>query len=337
MVSLPGEPHGTTDIKSVNGRKIDSAFIGSCTNGRIDDLRQAAAILKNKKVAPGVVLKIVPATDDIWKQALEEGLIKIFKDAGALVSNAGCAGCAAGQVGQNGPKEITISTGNRNFPGKQGKGEVYLASADIVAASCVAGYITTPDLIPNTPALFEKTASSTPIAVAEKEHVSVEKPTVVEGDVWLIQTDNIDTDMIYHNRYLTITDIKQMGQYAFDNLKGYEDFAKKAKASDIVVTGKNFGSGSSRQQAVDCFTSLGISCILAESFGAIYERNAINAAMPILTYSTLEGLDLAHGDRIRVNFKTGEVTNLKNNKTINIDKMFDVQVEIYQRGGIFNK
>ena len=87
---------------------------------------------------------------------LKKGLINIFKNAGALVSNAGCAGCAAGQVGQNGPGEVTISTGNRNFPGKQGKGSVYLASPEIVAASAVAGYITTPDNIPDKPCGIRK-------------------------------------------------------------------------------------------------------------------------------------------------------------------------------------
>ncbi|MGE5420351.1 MAG: 3-isopropylmalate dehydratase large subunit, partial [Chloroflexota bacterium] len=92
MVSRPGEPHDAVDLKKVAGIKIDSAFIGSCTNGRMQDMRKAAEILKNRKVAPGVVLKIVPATDAIWKQCLSEGLMEIFKNAGALVSNAGCAG-----------------------------------------------------------------------------------------------------------------------------------------------------------------------------------------------------------------------------------------------------
>ncbi len=152
---MPGEPHDTVDVKTLSGTKIDSAFIGSCTNGRMEDMQKAAAILKDRKVAPGVILKIVPATDEIWKQCLEEGLINIFKNAGALVSNAGCAGCAAGQVGQNGPGEITISTGNRNFPGKQGKGSVYLASPEMVAASAIAGYITTPDKIPSRPSVIQ--------------------------------------------------------------------------------------------------------------------------------------------------------------------------------------
>jgi 3-isopropylmalate dehydratase small subunit len=335
MVAKPGHPHDDISVNDVRNVKIDSGFIGSCTNGRIEDLRIAASILKGKKVAPGVVLKIVPATDATWNQAMNEGLIKIFKNAGVLVSNAGCAGCATGQVGQNGPGEVTISTGNRNFEGKQGKGFVYLASPAIVAASAVAGCITTPDQIPASPALFVVTRHASRVSRKE-EKVKVDEPTVVEGSVWIIPKDDIDTDMIFHNRYLTITDIREMGQYTFDNLKGFEDFSKKAKAGDIVITNKNFGAGSSRQQAVDCFLSLGISCILAESYGAIYERNAINAAMPILTYdpSMLEKVDVKNGNRIRVDFVSGELTNLENQKTTAINRFYDAQLAIYRNGGL---
>jgi 3-isopropylmalate/(R)-2-methylmalate dehydratase large subunit len=333
MVANPGHPHDDTSVESVRNTKIDSAFLGSCTNGRIGDLRIAAGILKGRKVAPGVVLKIVPSTDAIWRQALDEGLIQVFKDAGAMVSNAGCAGCAAGQVGQNGPEEISISTGNRNFSGKQGKGSMYLASPGVVAASAIAGFITTPDQIPAAPALFEKKEAKAREVV---QKVVSQKQTVVEGRAWVIQRDDIDTDMIFHNRYLTITNIKEMGQYSFDNLKGYEDFAKKAQESDIVFTTKNFGAGSSRQQAVDCFLSLGISAIVAESFGAIYERNAINAAMPIMTYAPgqLEELELEQDDRVRLNMQTGEVNNLTKNKTVYINKFYDAQMQIYKNGGL---
>ncbi len=335
MVSLPGKPHASVNILEAKKVKIDSAFVGSCTNGRMEDLREVARILKGRKVAPGVVLKIVPTTNEIWNQCLEEGLIKVFKEAGALVSNAGCAGCAAGQVGQNGPGEITISTGNRNFPGKQGKGSVYLASPAVVAASAVAGYITTVDDIPVEPAVFDVEEKLDRIEKATSEKKTENKPTVVEGRVWVIKEDNIDTDMIFHNRYLTITDINEMGQYTFDNLAGYEDFAKKAQAGDIVMVQKNFGSGSSRQQAVDCFKSLGIQAVLAESFGAIYERNAINAAFPILTYETAEGLDLSDGDKVRVNFETGQIANLANGKSVKANPFSEVQMEIYQNGGLF--
>jgi 3-isopropylmalate dehydratase small subunit len=171
---------------------------------------------------------------------------------------------------------------------------------------------------------------------AEETKEDSQKPTFVKGRIWLINQDDIDTDMIFHNRYLTITKVEEMGQYAFDNLKGYEHFAKEAKAGDIIVTGKNFGSGSSRQQAVDCFVALGVSCLLAESFGAIYERNAINAAFPILTYTSeqLKELQLENKDEISIDFITGEVRNLTKNKSTRIRPFFDVQNEIYQKGGL---
>ncbi len=337
-VSRPGKPHDTVAINDLIDKKIkiDSGFIGSCTNGRIEDMAATAKVLKDRKVAPGVMLKIVPSTEEVWAECLEKGYIDIFKQAGALVSNPGCAGCAAGQVGQNGPGEITISTGNRNFPGKQGKGEVYLASPTNVAASSIAGFVTTPENIPAEPANwdFAFNPSKTTEAVTQEKEVE-NRPVEVEGRVWFIEEDNIDTDMIFHNRYLTITNIDEMGPYTFDNLKGYEDFAKKAKPGDIIVVKKNFGSGSSRQQAVDCFKALGVQLILAESFGAIYERNAINAAMPIMTYESMKPIELKNGDTIRVNFENGKVTNISNNKEMQADPFSEVQLEIYQNGGLF--
>ncbi|HAG15167.1 MAG TPA: homoaconitate hydratase [Bacteroidales bacterium] len=335
MVALPGAPHDTVAIPEQAKIKIDSAFVGSCTNGRIEDLREVARVINGRKLAPGVVLKIVPSTDDVWRQAMEEGLFSIFKTAGALISNAGCAGCAAGQVGQNGVGEITISTGNRNFPGKQGKGSVYLASPASVAASAIAGYITDENHIPEKPLEFHPEEKLERMQKAHQEQKIIEKPKIVEGRAWFIDEDNIDTDMIFHNRYLAITEISEMGQYTLDNLKGHEDFAKKAKIGDIVFVSKNFGSGSSRQQAVDCFVALGIQAIVAESFGAIYERNAINAAFPILTYRSVDGLSLNNGDQIRINFETGKIENRTKNTHIQANPFYEVQMEIYQQGGLF--
>ena len=337
MVSRPGEPHDTVGVKDLPVTRIDSAFIGSCTNGRIEDMRITAEILRGRTVAPGVVLKIVPATDAIWKQCLDEGLINVFKHAGALVSNAGCAGCAAGQVGQNGKGEITISTGNRNFPGKQGQGSVFLASPAVVAASALAGYITTPDAIPATPPEFSFSAGQPVAPAAITKTAKEQRPTIIKGRIWFIERDNIDTDMIFHNRYLSITDMREMGQYAFDNLEGYKDFAKKALPGDIIVTGKNFGSGSSRQQAVDCFVALGVQAVVARSFGAIYERNAINAAFPVLTYSSLEKIDLKDHDVLTINLLTGEVVNDRNGLSTVINPFYDAQYEIYMRGGLLGK
>jgi len=332
QISRPGHPEDVVDVASVAGTKIGSAFIGSCTNGRFEDMQAAAEILKGKKVAPGVVLKIVPSTDKIWRQCLEAGFIEIFKGARALVSNAGCAGCAAGQVGQNGPGEITVSTGNRNFPGKQGKGEVYLASPAVVAASAVAGVIALPGEIPETPILFPR-GEKQPLAPSEAtpSESPSEKPETFKGRVWVVAKDNIDTDTIFHNRYLTITDIAEMGQFAFDNLEGWEDFAKKAQPGDIVVTGKNFGAGSSRQQAVDCFESLGVTMVIAESFGAIYERNAINKGFPVVAADLIsEGLET--GQEIEVDLRN-QVISLPSGRQVKAS-FSDVQMDIYRRGGL---
>lgn len=333
LISRPGEPHDTVPVSQLKGLKIDSAFIGSCTNGRMNDMRIVADILKNRKVAPGVVLKIVPSTSEIWDQSLKEGIIDLFRKSGALVSNAGCAGCAAGQVGQNGPGEITISTGNRNFAGKQGKGSVYLASPAIAAASAVAGYITEPDDIPENPALFVSDAK--PVYKSSKipgTHKVVSNE--LKGRARLIPKDNIDTDLIFHNRYLSITDIKEMGQYTFDNMTGYEDFAENTKPGDIVITGKNFGCGSSRQQAVDCFVSLGINAIVAGSFGAIYERNAINAAFPVISMKHIPFDEIHEGDQLRINLKTGTVEDLTTGKKYYADPFSEVQFKIYVKGGL---
>ncbi|MDF1576068.1 MAG: aconitase/3-isopropylmalate dehydratase large subunit family protein [Bacteroidales bacterium] len=336
-ISLPGKPHDTAELPAEKVW-IDSAFIGSCTNGRIEDMRAAAEVLKGRVLAEGVVLKIVPATDRVWQACMEEGLLNVLKEAGALVSNAGCAGCAAGQVGQNGPGECTISTGNRNFPGKQGQGEVYLASPSVVAASALAGYITSVDALPEVPEKREFRSAAGHRAETKKKARAAGtpgRPNEIEGRAWYIPMDNIDTDMIFHNRHLSITDIEEMGQYTFGNLSGYEDFAKKVKPGDIVVTGKNFGSGSSRQQAVDCFISLDVRCVLAESFGAIYERNAINAAFPIMNSDRIASLELEDGDVISLNFETGAIRNVTKNIMLESTPFSEVQMEIYQNNGLF--
>jgi 3-isopropylmalate/(R)-2-methylmalate dehydratase large subunit len=362
LISRPGHPEDVVPVDELQGTAVDSVFIGSCTNGRYEDFAAAARVLEGRHVAPGVVLKIVPATDVIWRQLLEDGVVQVFKEAGALISNAGCAGCAAGQVGQNGPGEVTVSTGNRNFPGKQGKGEVYLASPETAAACAVAGVITTVHAMQAMPiahvdgvvatqaqgALHATNAASAVGAANAASAVNAAgaageagtdagaesagtKPTTVRGRVWRIAVDNIDTDMIFHNRYLTITDMKQMGQYTFDNLAGWEDFATKVQPGDIVVTGRNFGCGSSRQQAVDCFLALGVSAVVAESFGAIYERNAINAGFVILNSPAVHAVET--GETVTVDFVTGTITR-EDGSEIPGRPCSDAQLRIYQRGGL---
>jgi len=145
QVAVPPSPNSVQSLADVRGLRIDSGFIGSCTNGRTEDFARAADILKGRTVKKGVMLKIVPATRRVYEELLDRGILKILFESGAIVVNPGCGGCAEGHVGLTGKGETQISTGNRNFPGKQGKGRTYLASPAVVAASCVAGEIAGPE------------------------------------------------------------------------------------------------------------------------------------------------------------------------------------------------
>ena len=126
--------------------EIDQVFIGSCTNGRIDDLRDAAKILKGKEIANDLRMLVIPASKETYLKALDEGLIKIFVEAGALVSQPCCGPCLGGHTGLIGPDEVSLSTSNRNFKGRQGspEGEVYLSSAKVAAQSAIEGRIAIP-------------------------------------------------------------------------------------------------------------------------------------------------------------------------------------------------
>jgi len=148
--------------------------------------------------------------------------------------------------------------------------------------------------------------------------------------------DDIDTDMIFHNRYLHITDVDQMGQYALDNLKGWEDFAQKAQPDDILLAGVNFGAGSSRQQAVDCFRALSIGAIVAESYGAIYKRNAINSGFPIVTLPDLSQIygQFKNGDQLEIDLFSGQMV-LNENRTFQAEPPSRVQMDISLAGDLF--
>jgi 3-isopropylmalate/(R)-2-methylmalate dehydratase large subunit len=147
QVACPHSPQKVKPVGEVTDIRIDQAVIGSCTNGRIEDLRIAAQVLKGRKAAPGVRLIIIPATQQVYRQALEEGLFQIFVASEAVVSTPTCGPCLGGYMGILAEGERAVSTTNRNFVGRMGhpKSEVYLASPAVAAASAVLGRIAHPD------------------------------------------------------------------------------------------------------------------------------------------------------------------------------------------------
>ena len=146
-VACPHLPENTKTIAELGHIEIQQAVIGSCTNGRIEDMRAAAAVLKGRKVHPDVRTIIIPATQEVYLQCMEEGLTKIFIEAGAIVSTPTCGPCLGGHMGILAHGERAVSTTNRNFVGRMGHitSEIYLASPAVAAVSAVAGYICAPD------------------------------------------------------------------------------------------------------------------------------------------------------------------------------------------------
>ncbi len=149
MVAVPHSPSNGKAISEVAGTRIHQAFLGSCTNGRIEDLRVAASIINGHSIDPAIRMIVTPASPQTYMQAIAEGLIQIFIDAGALVTNPGCGVCIGGHLGLIAKDEVCISSSNRNFKGRMGSREarIYLASPAVVAASALKGEITDPRLL----------------------------------------------------------------------------------------------------------------------------------------------------------------------------------------------
>ena len=145
QIAAPPSPANVHDVSEFSDVKVDSIFIGSCTNGRIEDIRAVAEVMGERRVAPNVMAKIVPSTKKVFAQMIEEGLLQKLFSKGFIIANPGCGGCAFGQIGMTGPGEVQLSTANRNFPGKQGAGDTYLVGPKVAAASAVLGRIAQPE------------------------------------------------------------------------------------------------------------------------------------------------------------------------------------------------
>ncbi|MFH1812294.1 MAG: 3-isopropylmalate dehydratase [Pseudomonadota bacterium] len=153
--------------------------------------------------------------------------------------------------------------------------------------------------------------------------------------MFVIPVDGIDTDMIFHNRHLAITEPAKMAPHAFGNLAGYEHFPTWVEPGDLVWVGANFGCGSSRQQAVDALMALGVQAVIGRSFGAIYWRNAVNAGLPVLTCDEdLDHVPVRTGDRIRIDLASGRIELLQQGQVVMARPLGAVPLGIVQRGGL---
>jgi homoaconitate hydratase len=256
---------------------IQKAYLLSCVNSRLEDLEAAAKVLTGKKVAPGVEFYLGAASKWVQEEAERRGVWRTLLDAGANPLPAGCGPCIGLGVGLLEPGEVGISATNRNFKGRMGSRDAkcYLASPEVVAASAVAGYICGPHETRTSSLSRNFTEFSTASAV-EKVEILPGFPERVRGRVVFMPQDNVNTDAIYGKDYTYRDDMtpETMAKVVMENYD--PQFASRTDAGDVIVSGFNFGTGSSREQAVTCLKAKKIPMVIAASFSQTYLRNAYN-------------------------------------------------------------
>jgi 3-isopropylmalate/(R)-2-methylmalate dehydratase large subunit len=353
MVPLTTRNFSPADVVAVSllkGKKIDQVFIGSCTNGRLEDLKIAARVFKavGKPVAEGVRCLVVPATPGIWRQAEQEGLLDIFMQANCCVSNPSCAACLGMSCGVIAPGEVCVSTTNRNFPGRMGVGGmVHLASPAVAAMSAIRGVIAAPkaaifkgrDFSARTqaaPGKFKKVKFK-PVDYKSLLQKHAEKSKVFSGSPFYLKLDNVDTDQIIPARYLTETDKAKLGEKCLEGAPLSAEERQPLWNCQVLVAGENFGSGSSREHAVWALEEVGIKCVIAASFARIFYNNMFNNGLLCveLPAGIIAKLFEARPQRLEITWDTGKNQPGKISWSEAVDfKISEYQKELIRKGGL---
>jgi homoaconitate hydratase len=323
-VSGPDTVQVSTPLAELEKKRVEiqKAYIVSCVNSRLGDLAEAARVLEGKKVAPGVKLYLAAASLAVEQEARERGYWQTLVDAGAVALPSGCGPCIGLGTGLLEAGETGISATNRNFKGRMGSREAkcYLSSPAVVAASAAAGFICGPakSLRREIWHRFDLLPTASP---AEKVEILAGFPGKLRGRLVFLPSDNLNTDGIYGKDHTYRDDMtrEKMAQVVMENYD--PEFAQLTRATDIVVGGFNFGTGSSREQAVTALQAKGIPLVIAGSFSQTYLRNAFNNGFPCVESPALvAGLreqlapkaspgarTLIPGDELRVDFTAGIV------------------------------
>jgi homoaconitate hydratase len=278
-VSGPDTVQVMTSLAEMEKKKvaIQKAYLLSCVNSRLEDLEAAASVVKGKKVAAGVKFYLGAASKWVQEEAERRGAWKTLLDAGAHPLPAGCGPCIGLGVGLLEPGEVGISATNRNFKGRMGSrdAQCYLASPEVVAASAIAGYIRGPREMADRTPVPNYTEFATG-AAAERVDILPGFPERVRGRLVLLPQDNVNTDAIYGKDYTYRDDVtpQMMAKVVMENYD--PQFSARTRSGDIIVSGSNFGTGSSREQAVTALKAKSIPLVIAASFSQTYLRNAFN-------------------------------------------------------------
>jgi homoaconitate hydratase len=331
--------------------EIHKAYLVSCVNSRTEDIAAAAAVLAGKKIADGVEFYLAAASREVQATCEQQGTWQTLLEAGAKPLPPGCGPCIGLGAGLLEAGEVGISATNRNFKGRMGSREAkcYLASPAVVAASAVAGYICSPTPFESTSLASELTTLAPPAAAAEEVEILPGFPERVKGRLIFLPQDNLNTDGIYGKDYTYRDDMtpEMMAEVVFENYD--PDFAGQTKAGDVLVGAWNFGTGSSREQAVTALQAKGIAMIIAGSYSQTYLRNAFNNGFPCIACPELVerirellageidggAKTLIPGDEIEVDFAAGTI--VFRNETFSFPPLGVVPQALVVAGGVENK
>ncbi len=344
-VSGPNHVKVMTSVAEMQRRgvRINKAYLVSCVNARLADIAEAASVAKGKRVADGVEFYIAAASADIQAKAEALGHWQALVEAGAKPLPPGCGPCIGLGAGLVADGEVAISATNRNFKGRMGspKAEVYLGSPAVVAASAIEGRIAAPFPVEDAkPA--GAAARTTPAASPAPQPADIIDgfPERIEGRVLYMPADNMNTDGIFAGKWTYKDDMTpaQMAEVIFEN---YDPaFSKIYQPGDLVVGGRNFGTGSSREQAATALKFRGIPCVAAASFSETYKRNAFNNGFLCLDCPDLvdhlaaalgSGSPTIPGPEITIDFANSTIA--CNDRAFPFDPLSTVAQELVVAGG----
>jgi len=324
--------------------KINKAYLVSCVNSRLDDIKEAAEVVRGKKIADGVEFYIAAASSEVQNESELAGYWQTLIQAGAKTLPPGCGPCIGLGTGLLEDGEVGISATNRNFKGRMGSASAfaYLASPAVVAASAIAGHI---DFSwDNGSKEIKAEININKKTSAKKSSVKILSafPSVIEGNLLFCHQDNLNTDGIYPGKYTYIDDFTPE-QQAGVVMENYDpEFGKIANKGDVVAGGFNFGTGSSREQAATAFKYKGIDCVIAGSFSETYARNAINNGFLIIECSDLvndlkekygkEKLTVLTNKKVKIDFENSSIT--FDEKEYSIDPVGEAAQELIVAGGL---
>jgi len=351
-VSGPDTVQIATPLAELEKQKIavQKAYLISCVNSRVSDLVAASKVVQGRKLPDSVQLYIAAASKEVQETAEQQGAWQALLEAGAKPLPPGCGPCIGLGAGLLEPGEVGISSTNRNFKGRMGSREArcYLASPEVVVASALAGYIcgARPAAGRRLEPRFQEL--KVPELGGESSEILPGFPNRVRGRLVFLPQDNLNTDGIYGKDYTYRDDVTRelMAQVVMANYD--PEFAKKTCAGDVVVAGFNFGTGSSREQAVTALQAKGIALVIAGSYSQTYLRNAFNNGFLCLELPTLvqrlraifkdqvaaQEKTILPGDRIDVDFASGNL--VYRGETFALPSLGVVPQSLVVKGGIEN-